>query len=566
MLSDLTYAERRQDRYLDEQLVVDRVDMGVVLEVVEVDPTKPMREGEPPPLRTIRTHRRGNMVAIDFVNGRRRAVWCGPTQNPVRWRCSVDQERLVLHGDDLPPWVLIQGSEGSGKTSIIPQWLAFQMFEFIGTDAEAGITAPTNKRMAHIKRAIAAHWPAAWYRYVDDVKLYTWHVGPRFQLVSAHQQSQAEGSPIQGFTWVRATGDELQDHYDKDADIIARLRDPRAGGRAKRLNTSTFKDAPGWRDFRGKAEGNDRWHLEKLLGLRSPFIHPEHWESMRLGMTEREYQRRVLAMDVGPERQLYYSWRRHLEADGKRLPGNLRPLPVGAVDVTARELQRWGRNVGLLIGHDPGKRQHVSVLLKAYEFPERRRDANGRPLPPLVRWFVVDEITTPECTVEAHVSRVLKVVREKWHCNMLDWRGQRSEDAPTALVRIDPHTPSGNEHPDRTVYSQWRNAGFATFAAAYNAQTQKPTPIKVEARVDLLNTLLCNTDNERRLFVLCDDQGTPAAPKLVAAFESMERDESGNAEWERKDESDKSHWPSATAFALWSIEKPRVDAYRSRVA
>ncbi len=37
------------------------------------------------------------------------------------------------------------------------------------------------------------------------------------------------------------------------------------------------------------------------------------------------------------------------------------------------------------------------------------------------------------------------------------------------------------------------------------------------------------------------------------------------AEWERKDDTDLSHWPAATAFALHSIERPRIDAYRNRI-
>jgi hypothetical protein len=578
--SDASWRKRAYVQELDDELIVEEIDMGVVLDVVEVDPTKPLIPGEAPPLRVIRSHERGGLVAISYQDGIANAQWAGMTRNPVQWTCSVDQEPLILHGEDLPLWLLIQGSEGSGKTTIIPQWVAFRAFEHIGTDREIGITAPTNKRMAHIKRAIAQHWPASWYRYVDDTKLYTFHAGPRVQLVSAHQQSEAEGSPIQGFNWVAAAGDELQDHHDKDADIIARGRSA-PGARYKRINTSTFKDSPDWRDFRGKVENNDRWRLTKLLGLQSPFIHPDHWESMRKGLTPREFRRRVLALDVGPEKQVYYQWARAeadlldpfgepVKRDGKTVKrmASVRPLPIGAVDVTRREMSKFGTpNTALLIGHDPGKRQHVSEFLKAYEFPERRLDENGRPLPPLVRWFVVDEVTTPESTIESHIAAVLTRAQARWKVNLLDYSGQRpAPSGASALVRIDPHTESGTEHPDRTVYSQWRNAGFHTMAAAYNPKTQKPTPIKVDARVDLLNTLLCNTDGDVRLLVLCDDQGNPAAKELVKSFESMECDAAGNAEWEKKDGRDRSHWPCAVAFALWAIEKPRVDALRARAA
>ena len=566
MLSDLTWAERRQEKQIASLLHADRFDMGVRVHVVRRNPDAPhLIPGVP--LEIVRTHDRGHMCRVYLENGKRRASWCGPSNYQTVWYVSEHAEEVIFHPGTLPKWQLVQGSEGSSKTVSIAQWLYLNgVLPYVGMDTEAGFTAPIEKRIEHVRREAARHWPAGTYRYNVAQKLYTFFAGPRVQLVSAHIRSEAEGSPLQGYSFVVVASDELQDHHALDADIISRNRDPRGTG--KRLASSTFKDSTDWRNFKASAESNPDWFIRRLLGRDSPFISPEHWERMKRGMTDREYRRRVLAEDVGPERQLYYSWKRHLEIGGKVAAGNLRPRPLNATDVTRRELARYASNAGLLIGHDPGKRQHVSIFLKAYEFPgDNRRDAQNRPLPPLVRWFVVDEVTTPECTVEAHVAQVLERIRAKWKCNLLDaYTGGPSQNAPTALCRIDPHTTSGTEHPGRTVYSQWRRAGIQTMAAAYNDQ-QKPTPIKVEERIDLLNTLLCNVDDERRLFVLSDDGGTnPAAPELVKAFESMERDEAGNAEWERKDASDRSHWPSAVAFALWLIEKPRIDTWRSRAA
>lgn len=555
VLSDITYREKRQARIRAERTAVERVDMGVVLHVVERDPNGQELVAGAPPLRIVRTHRRGRMVDIRTVDGKRVATWGGPSRNPVTWYCSVDQEPLILHPDTAPLWQLIQGSEGSGKTTIIPQWVAFRAFEHLGTDREIGITAPTNKRMAHIKRAIAQHWPASWYRYVDDTKLYTFHAGPRVQLVSAHQQSEAEGSPIQGFNWVAHAGDELQDHFERESDIEARGRSA-PGGRYKRLNTSTFKDATSWRDFRATCEKSDAWGVVKLLGLSSPFVDPSHWERLRTGgtMTAREYQRRVLAMDVGPEAQLYHCWKRRID---DRTPGNLRPIPLGATDITAQVLSSWGQRLTLLVGHDPGKRQHVSVFLKAYQFPEDIRRGDTRP-----RWFVVDEVTSPDATVNSHAQEVLKRATERWGCYGRDWKGRLSESATQMLVRIDPHTRSGDEHPGKDVYAIWRNLGILARAAAYTPNSTTPATIKRESRIDMVNTLLCAsgaTGDLRRLFVATDESGTNwAAKKLVEAFESMERNDAGEAERERKDASDRSHWPAAVGYALWQIEAPRL--------
>lgn len=564
MLSDVTWRERRQAKIRAELRHVDRVDMGVALHVVERDANGHQLIEGAPPLRIVRTHRRGGMVAIRSEDGKRVAQWCGPSRSPVTWYCSREQEPLILHGDDLPLWLLIQGSEGSGKTTIIPQWAAFRAFEHIGTDREIGITAPTNKRMAHIKRAIAQHWPAHWYRYVDDTKLYTFHAGPRVQLVSAHQQSEAEGSPIQGFNWVAHAGDELQDHYEKDADIIARGRSA-PGGKYRRLNTSTFKDAPGWRDFRGKVETNDRWQLVKLLGMQSPFVHPEHWESMRKGLTPREYRRRVLAQDVGPERQVYYAWSRKecelLDVDGSTVvrngktvirPGNVRPRPiVGSTDVTMRELAPWAPNASILLGHDPGKRKDVTLFLKAYQ-------VNGAKEP---WWFVVDEVTTEGVIYEGHVATVLKRLRDVWGVEKYDGRGVLQ--TTRALVRADPYTDNGRDenHPDVTAYRVWQQNRLDIRPAAFRPGTNLRTVVPREGRIDMVNTLLCNMNGECRLFV-AEESGRIAAPKLVDALESMERDDANNAEHEKKDERDKSHWPAALGYALWAIEKPRIERLR----
>jgi hypothetical protein len=592
VLSDIAWRERRLAKEIEQLTTAGYVDMGIRLVVVERDLNGvPMVLGNPEPMRIVGEHIRGGIVKLYRDDeGNPAAHIVRPSRNPTVWFASQAQADLILH-DGPVPWALVQGSEGSGKTTVLAMWVAFRVLEHIGHNREIGITAPTGPRLVHVKREIKRWWPARWYRFSERYQKYTFLAGPTVQLVSAVQRSEEGGSPIQGANWVAAAADELQDHFDRDGDIIARGRTA-PGGWYPRLCTSTFKDFPAWRTFRSVAErakisDDERrplWNLTLLLGLQSPFISPQHWENMRAGLTEREYQRRVLAMDVGPERQVYYSWRRSIvENDNAgrevKRPGNLRQLPLGAVDVTARECARFGRNIGLVAGNDPGRRQHVTELLKAYEFQEPvGHDRNGRPLPPIVRWFVVDEVTSdvfnadrPEApwgpvTVETHIAKVLERVQSKHKCMLRDAHtGGISADARRVLVRIDPHTTTGDTHPGRAVKSRWINAGFIAGDAAFN-DSQKPTPIKVEDRIDLLNTLLCNVDNERRLYVLCDDQGRVAAPQLVSAFELMTRNEAGKAEWENKDASDRSHWPSAVAFALWLIEKPRVDLARARAA
>ena len=531
--------ERQIESDADES---DRyVDMGVLLSVVAMDLERG-HELEPgkPPVRILRQHRLGGMLDT----WTRKIV--GPSERPRYWQCSAAQEPLIIHDDTRPVWSLIQGSEGAGKTVSIPMWLYCRVIEHCGHEREIGVTAPVFSRLAHVKKAIASLWDARWYRWKERDQSYRFRAGPIVQLVSAHQQSENAGSPIQGANWVACASDELQDHHDREADIVARGRSA-PGGRYKRLCTSTFKDSTEWRDFRATAEKAPDWTVTRMLGLESPFVWPAHWERFRAnGISLREYQRRVLAMDVGPEAQLYHCWSRRMP-DGT--PGNLRPIPLGADDVTAEVLAPYMPRTGILIGHDPGKRQHVSMFLKAYRYRGER----------MIRWYIVDEVTTPDATIESHVVEVMKCARERWRCNLKSSVDGRVDPAqPQALVRIDPHTRGGNDHPGRDLYAVWRNAGFTARAAAYNPGTADPATIKRDSRFNMMNALLCDVNGDRRLLVACDDSGAYRAKNFVKAVESMERDERGDGETDKKDANDFSHWPAAVGYALWQIEHPRV--------
>lgn len=540
-VSSLAWKRRAIERQIEADAdESDRfVDMGVLLSVVEMDLQNGL-ELEPgkPPVRIVRQHRLGGMLDT----WTRQIV--GPSARPRYWQCSPQQEPLILHDAAQPVWTLIQGSEGAGKTVALAMWIYCRVLEHCGHDREIGVTAPVFPRLGHVKKAIATLWDARWYRWKERDQSYRFRAGPLVQLVSAHQQSEDAGSPIQGANWVACASDELQDHHDREADIVARGRSA-PGGIYKRLCTSTFKDSTEWRNFRDTASKAPDWRVVKLLGLDSPFVWPRHWERFKAnGITLREYQRRVLAMDVGPEAQLYHCFARTVDG----APGNIRPIPLGAVDVTAEALAPYLPNAGLLIGHDPGKRQHVSMFLKAYRFRGDR----------VIRWFVVDEVTTPDATLGAHIVEVTKHVREAWHCNALDWKGRPDPESPSVLVRIDPHTRSGDAHPGQDFYTLWRKAGFVAKAAAYKPESTDPAVIKKESRFEMMNTLLCDVNGERRLFVACDDTGKQAAPRLVKAFESMERNEANEGETEKKNEDDLSHWPAAVGYALWQIERPRT--------
>ena len=561
LIGGLASIERRQARERADIASVDQVDMGVVLHVVRKNPTHGERLlPRAPRMTLVQTFAFGGMCTVDGDGAR----YSGPSREPRVWFASERQAELVIHDDSLALWQLCEGSEGSGKTTALAQWLWMRAAEHVGEDCEIGLTAPTFARLGHVKKAIAELWSPSWYRWKERDQVYTFVVGPRVQLVSAVRRSEAGGSPIQGANWVAHAGDELQDHFEREADIEARGRTAQ-DGRYKRINTATPKDLTAWRDFRAAAQRKPAdgtapvWGYSKLLGLQSPFIPDQHWHNLENSgtMTRREWRRRVLAEDVGPESAVYFNWLRALQ-DGT--PANLRAIPPGAVDISHEVLGKWGP-IGMLVGHDPGKRQHVSEFLRPFRLRDQR---HGLPY-----WFVVDEVTTPEATMDAHVKAVRARLRDQWGMNQVDRKGRPDPDSSIALVRIDPHTRSGDEHPGEDVYKIWRAHGLFAKPAAYAPGTDRPQVIKKESRLDMMNTLLAAmvaNGELRRLCVAVDEDGKAAAPNLVKALETMERDAAGDAETEDKDADDLSHWPAAVGYALWQIESPRVHRLRQENA
>lgn len=556
MFSDLTWRKRKQERDLRDRITsVDRfVDIGVVIHTVVADEHgKRLLRGKPK-LRIVKSQEFGGILDTSANPPR---ITC-PSANPVVWFCSEDQEPIILHGDSEPLGQLVYGSEGAGKTCALAMWHYFRWLEHLGERREGGQTAPTKARLKKIRDELFELYPQDWYRHRVAEDVIVLCDGTRIQLRSTKQQSPSSGSPIQGYNWSWCGRDEGQDQIERHEDIEARGRAAKsvqiASGetivRYKQLVTATAKDSPDWRSFRDLIEsaktenGVALWQRRTLLGSNSPFVPAAFWAKLKATMSPREYSRRVLAQDVRPERTLYPTWERDR---------NLRPLiQVRAVDVTARELAPWGPNHHVLVGHDPGQLYDVSVLLKAYKLP-----GIADPV-----WWVVDEVTTELSTTEHHVKALRACLKDRWGCFQVDYKGRAVEGGPTALVRADPYGDTENdaEHPDRTVYTVFKQNGLQILAAAY---ASTPTQVKIgrvprEGRIDLVCTLFQAESKVTRLYVACDDRRVPAAPRLVKAIESSERDAAGRAEHGRKDKNDPTHWPAALGYALWAIEKPRL--------
>ena len=467
-------------------------------------------------------------------------TYVGPCDQWRVWLVGEVQRELIDYvlGGEKPKNVLLYSAEGAGKTVLAAQIATLLIFEATrkGVPGALGATAPTHPRLGTLVKAITDLGPYCPAREVDprawgsvhvdsgDIYMASGHV---IQTRSTKPQSAAIGSPIQGWNWgLGCVMDEGQDSKDAYADVVARLR---AGKEPPVIMTATAKDDSGWRNFRDGLSAN--WRIARMKYNDTPFVHMEHWVLMKSECSPRDWMRRALAMDVGPERMVYTSWDRSK---------NIRPIPtIGARDVTASVLGRYGKNIQMLVGHDPGQICDVSVMFKAYQIKGEASHV----------WFAVDELTTNRTTSEEHATALRERLQSHWGLNTGD-----IQDG-VALIRCDPYGDSDTKT-DRSVYSVFQQYGFDIRSAAFK-KGKGNGRVPKEAGIEMINSLLCNANGVRRLFVASLENGAPAVPKVVSAIELSERDEMGKAETQKKGKWDLSHWTAATRYAFYIIEKPR---------
>jgi hypothetical protein len=539
MLTNPAYRRRAIMRKVSERVEgFDRyIDVGVLLQVIRVDPKGITLLDSGRRVTVIREHRWGGVVDTKATPPR----IVGPSRAPRVWQCSEAQEPIILHDDSKPLGELVIGSEGGGKTTALAMWHHKRWIENIGEYREGGQTAPVLKRLGLVKDEFLKLWRPSWGRYAqrDDFEGFDLCDGSRIRFQHTHKQSAAQGSPIQGFNWSWCGRDEFQDQIDVHLDIESRGRAAK-GGRYKQLATATAKDDPSWRSLRDALIAGGQWALSTLLVQDSPFVAANFLEIKRAsGVTDREFRRRWLAEDLPPESRVYFNWDRKV---------NLRPVPrVGARKVTSIVLSRktGNRLHSLLIGHDPGTAKAASVFLDAY-------DIRGE-----ICWWVRGELFTLHKSTEQHAREVLDISQKRFGVN-------HRPDGERAHVRAQP-VGQAEDRPDLDVYRIWSRVGFDIKAAQYKKDGTGTGVIKKDTRIEMVNRLLGDASNPPRLFIDIDENGKPVAPKLVEAFETMERDHRGRAEHEEKDEKDPTDSPCALGYGLWAWEKESAVALRNEV-
>jgi hypothetical protein len=563
VISNTTYRKRMQDRAIladrEDQYAAahadDRyVDIGITLRIVVAD-----EEGEEllpgkPKLRILREHHFGGRLDKRMTP----PAIVAPSKDPVVWYASEDQETILLNIDG-PPAQLVEGAEGSGKTTTLVMWHALQWLSHLGEGREGLQTAPTNIRLGLVRREIRKLWRSEWYRYVTrkDFVGYELCDGSAIRFVSTHRTSEAAGSPVQGFNSSWAGRDETQDQTEVHEDIESRGRAAR-DGIYPQLGTATVKDTSAYREFRETLPPTD-WKIRPLvvaeainndlnnLRIRTPFLKRSFVESKKRTMSAREFRRRYLAELLPPELAVYYGWSRQR---------NLITVPrLGAVDVTPHILSSYQsycspKSRFVLVGcHDPGNIINVTEVLRLLVI-------GGVPT-----WVAVGEFKTEQTTAEQHAEQFLDYVQKTFGIErrLRDRLGRAYPDPDSSKVAVfvDPHGKGESQTDYQTVYGAFQKFGIDVFSPA--PLTGK---IKRSARVEMMNRLLAGTaaDPAPRFAIARDEQGHPLAPVLVDAFESMvKRPGDDDPEGVRKkDASDKTHAPAATSYGLWPFEQQAI--------
>jgi hypothetical protein len=475
----------------------------------------------------------------DTVTG----TFTGPCDSYRVWYVGEKQYEILFSPESQHS--LIYSAEGAGKTVTMAMWIWLQIFAAAaaGTPGSIGATAPTAKRLGTLQRAVTDLAPisssrdpiseGAWGTlFVDAGEIQTCS-GHLIQFRSTKRQSGSIGSPVQGYTWhLGAAVDECQDQVEAMPDIVARTR---GGANPPIFATATAKDSPEWRTYRDSL--SKYWTIYRISYLDAWAIHDSYWTMFKEECSEREWKRRGLALDVGPERMVYHSWERSANLIDR--------VPVGLHDVTGRVLRGSGRNFAALVGHDPGALQDATVVLKAY--------AKFNSMEHI--WVVVDEIHTKETTTAEHAIALRNRLQSKWGINF----PIRDGDEPQALLRIDPYGEN-DAKTDRSVYNTFKAHGFDARSAAFR-KGKGNGRIPKDPGIEMVNSLLCHAHGHRRLFVLQDERGRPVAPRLVEALELSERDGDGKAETQKKNRKgpggDLSDFPAALRYALWQVERVR---------
>lgn len=567
VLSEISWRRKKAEREIRDYLYgTERyVDMGVRLKVVKSDPAGEILLPGKPRMIIVDERTFGGVVDTKAIeNGITKPAFVRATEKPVVWFASVDQFSILI---DPALEQLAHGSEGSGKSTVLAQWHAIRgVFEHLGESRMGAQTAPIERRLTFVRDEMFRLYPKNWYRHFKALDLFVFCDGSRIQMISTKKSSEAEGSKVQGWNLSWIGRDELQDQLDAHEDLESRGRAGR-DGLTPQLSTATGKDSPAYRTLR-ETLVNAGWRKATMSIFRSPFISMAFLEKRKKTMHPREFLRRFgdpktgEVVDLLPERMLYYTF------DRKE---NVRPIPTNARKVTSLLFRKkWGvpqikrkhgdtyelvdGSYGIGGGHDPGAAKGGTVFVDAFEVPGV----------PHLCWWVRGELFHVRQSTQTNAREI----RDALRAGVGFWKKQRfNQPNQQEIAKIVAHPYGQSENkPSLNLYRIFKEEEIDVVPAQYSKDGKGTGKITKDDRIDNLLALFCNVDEERRLFIECDDGGNSVAPRLIESLETMERDENGLAETEEKRVStDMSDLPAALGYFMWVFEKPS-SLFRRRAA
>jgi hypothetical protein len=566
MISNTSWRKRQQarailddrvDKYVSTNHREPLIDIGVELRVVVQDVAGDELIPGMPRMRVVHRSEHGGIVNVRTPT----LGLVAPSAAPRTWFCSEDQYEVILHADELPLGLLVYGSEGAGKTELMPHVALHALARAPrrrprGRADGADEEAPVDVR----RRVLRASSRAVGTRTASRSASSTCATARRSSSSRRISRARPPARRSRASTGFGAGGDEFQDSFEKATDIDARGR-----SRTERPLQAGSHHAPRRTRRRGASSRSScsrrrkRRQARSCGGSRSCSAGARRSSRRTSGTklatySKREYHRRVEPLDdLPPELAVYYGWQRER---------NLVPLPRIATDVTVDILANYpsyicqGARFTLLACHDPGNIINVTEVLRLVMFGD------------VPTWMVVGELKTRQTNAVQHAEQLVEYLQRTFGVERRirgrDGRPVADPDSSKALIFVDPHGKGESQTDYQTVYGAFQAAKLDVLSPA--GITGK---IKRRARVDMVNRLLGdNSNGVPRLVVARDERGNTLAPELVGAFESMVK-RPGDDDPEgvrRKDEDDKTHAPAAIGYGLWSFEQQAMTERTVEVA
>lgn len=443
------------------------------------------------------------------------------------------QVEAILGNHDGLMRVLALGAPGAGKTRLLS--LKQAVWSCQRPNTTGGLVGATRDRVEILWTDALATLPKHWIERISDYKREIFlHNGRKLEFVAAKEPSKLVGSPIQGRSWRDAVVDETQNIHDRvQMDIDERGR--RAGTKYTIFESATrVGHHPHFENRLEMLYGPEsKFHrLIRLNPMDNSFTPLDYWERFRGSYTEREWNRRMLSLDVAPENIAYGAWSRE----------NIRPAPrSGNMEDVTRLItaEMYGNLPGAprggwewIVGTDWGTLCHASIWLKAFRDPR---------VPGELLWWAFRETYTRSAGDHSHGSgsataadHIRNLVR---FANVTDF-----------IVIADPGI--NTKDTSKSDYHLARNEGAFVRPAHHK-------PIEVKHRVSMLNVLCHDSKGKRRWFIDCDGHGKPYCTELAKNIRAVEIGPDGKLEGNRKNYSDPSHGPAAVSYGVFPWERIR---------